>query len=108
MNHAPRSSLVGRRTVCSRLLAAALLPALAACTKKKEELRCDDTIGMNPDDANARKLLVYVDKSPEPAKSCANCALYKPGAPDACGGCAALKGPINPAGYCKSWAAKPA
>lgn len=86
---------------------AGLLPAwLLGCGKK--ELSCTDTAGLAAADLTMRTTLGYVDASPEGAKSCANCMLYKPAAADACGGCQVVKGPINPKGYCKSWAAKPA
>ncbi|MFO0667247.1 MAG: high-potential iron-sulfur protein [Polyangiaceae bacterium] len=53
-----------------------------------------------------RKTLDYSDASADPAKTCANCQLYKPAAPDQCGSCTLLKGTIHPKGFCKSWAAK--
>ncbi len=87
--------------------AAGLVPAwLVGCGKK--ELSCTDTAGLSAADLTMRTTLGYVDASPEPAKNCANCMLYKPGAPEACGGCQVVKGQINPKGYCKSWATKPA
>ncbi len=85
---------------------AGLLPAwLLGCGKK--ELSCTDTAGLSAAEIGMRTTLAYVDKSPEPAKLCEGCALYVPAAPDACGTCKVLKGPVHPKGYCKSWAAKP-
>jgi hypothetical protein len=102
-----------RRTALSRLVmtAGALgLGGLAvACEKKPAELSCTDTSGLTPDDLKTRReLLVYVDKSPDPTKKCSACALYKPAAPNTCGACSLVKGPINPDGSCKSFAPKPA
>jgi len=86
---------------------AGLLPAwLLGCGKK--ELSCMDTAGLAAPDVAMRTTLGYVDKSPEANKNCAGCALYNPGAADACGSCKVLKGPIHPQGYCKSYAPKPA
>ncbi|MBW2629495.1 MAG: high-potential iron-sulfur protein [Deltaproteobacteria bacterium] len=39
-------------------------------------------------------------------QSCSNCAFYKVGKENQCGGCTLVKGPIHPLGYCNSWAAK--
>jgi high potential iron-sulfur protein len=76
----------------------------AAC---KKELSCTDTSGLSPMDVQMRTSLGYVDKSPQPEKLCSNCLHYKPAAENQCGGCAILKGPVHPKGYCNSWAAKP-
>jgi High potential iron-sulfur protein len=84
---------------------ATLLPLLAlACSKK--ELACADTAGLLPTDIDLRNAQLYVDLSADPAKNCSNCQLYKPAAPDTCGGCTLLKGTVHPKGNCKSWAAK--
>ena len=56
-------------------------------------------------EANMRGSLGYVDASVEDGKTCSNCALYTAAtAGESCGGCTLLKGPINPDGYCISWA----
>lgn len=74
------------------------------CSKK--ELTCTDTSGLTPDEVQARTTLSYTDKSPEAGKQCNNCQQFNPGAPDQCGSCKVLKGPVSPNGYCKVWAAK--
>ncbi len=76
----------------------------AAC---KKELACTDTSGLGPADVQLRTSLGYVDRSPQPEKLCLNCLHYKAAAENQCGGCAILKGPVHPKGYCNSWAAKP-
>jgi len=100
-------------TGCSRreaLRGTVFLMVLAACGKKEEkkELSCTDTSGLSPADVEMRNVtLAYVEKTPDPAKRCDNCQQFKAApAPGACGGCTILKGPINPAGYCKSWVQK--
>ena len=96
-----------REALRSALLfgAAAMAPAvLAACGKK--ELTCTDTSGLAASDQQMRTALEYVDKSPMPGKECDNCMHFEPAAPDKCGACKILKGPIHPKGYCKSWAQK--
>ncbi len=72
----------------------------------KKELTCTDTSGLSADEAAARKTLEYTDKAPDPSKLCSNCLQFTPGAPNACGGCKVLKGPVHPSGWCKVWAAK--
>lgn len=93
-----REAFVGMATV---LIAPS---ALLGCGKKA--LSCTDTAGLSADEVNARTVLGYVDASGNPAKPCSTCQLYKPSAPDQCGGCQIMKGPVNPAGSCKSWAKK--
>lgn len=79
---------------------------LVACGKK--ELRCFDTAGLTAAEIQNRTNLKYVDATPDPAKPCEGCQFYTPAAPDQCGGCTVLKGPIHPRGYCTSWAPKKA
>jgi hypothetical protein len=93
-----RESLVGLASV---LIAPA---ALLACGKKP--LECTDTSALKPDELSLRATLAYTDTSADPTKHCADCQLYKPAAPDQCGGCQLIKGPINPKGSCKSWVKK--
>lgn len=79
---------------------------LAACGKGGGGLQCTDVAGLSPADAATRNSLSYVDASPDPTKVCSACVLYIVGQPNACGGCQVVKGPINPAGSCTSWAKK--
>ena len=101
---------ISRRDAARHLVfasAAAFVPALLAC--KKSELTCVDTMGLSPDEVAARvNTLAYVDKSPYPDKLCSGCLQYQPAMQGQCGSCKVVKGPINPAGYCKSFAPKPA
>jgi len=53
-----------------------------------------------------RKTLQYVAKSPKPDKNCVNCAQYVADKHGECGGCNLFSGPVQPKGYCASWAAK--
>jgi len=81
----------------------------AAACGKKEALRCMDTSTLSQPDLQVRMTLAYVDQSTEPGKFCSNCQQFlPPPAPGSCGACKIVKGPINPAGYCKSFLAKPA
>ena len=67
-------------------------------------LTCTDTSGMVSDEIKARDALQYVDRSPDPSKTCKNCQLFEePAAPGRCGGCSLAKGPYHPDGYCISW-----
>ena len=78
--------------------------AAVACGGKK--LSCADTTGLTPDEQNQRTALQYADNAVDPAKKCDSCSLFKPVAPDQCGTCTALKGPISPQGGCTAWVAK--
>lgn len=53
-----------------------------------------------------RKTLQYVEKSPKAEKNCANCVQYIADKYGDCGGCKLFAGPVQPKGYCASWAAK--
>ena len=100
-----------RNTVALCFVAAGGVVA-AACSKKDEgskELSCVDTSSLPPQDIQLRTSLAYVDRSPDAAKVCSNCQQFNaPAAAGSCGSCKLVKGPINPAGYCNSWAAKAA
>ncbi len=113
MKKSSPASRVGRRDAVRHLAifaASAVAPTflLAACKGGAKELSCADTTGLTPDEISMRTNLAYVDKGTDPAKQCAKCNFFKPAAPDACGSCTLVKGPINPAGNCKSFVAKTA
>lgn len=98
-------SQIDRREALIGFAAALIAPAsLLACGKKA--LVCTDTAGLSADESTARTTLGYVDQSTDPAKPCSGCQLYKAAGEGQCGGCGILKGPINPAGTCKSWVKK--
>ena len=77
---------------------------MVACGGK--HVTCTDTTGLTPEEQNQRTTLAYADQAVDPAKKCDNCSLFKPVAPDQCGSCTALKGPINAQGCCNAWVAK--
>ncbi len=99
---------LSRREVLQRSAAFGVLAVVGAgCGKEQPKaLSCTDTMGLSAADSQVRTSLAYVDNSVEPGKSCSNCQQYIPGAPDACGTCKIVKGPINPKGWCKSYVAK--
>lgn len=88
--------------------AAGLAVLASGCRKGGgSNLVCTDVSKLSEAEKAARTSLKYVDKSTEAGKSCSNCQLYKPAAQaTVCGACTVLKGPINPAGHCASWAKK--
>ncbi|MDP9150151.1 MAG: high-potential iron-sulfur protein [Myxococcota bacterium] len=71
-------------------------------------LSCSDTSALSAPEMTVRTVLAYVDTSAEPGKNCSNCQQFLPAAPDTCGACKVLKGPVSPKGYCKSFVARPA
>ncbi len=85
----------------------AVVPAgLVACSKKTS---CTDVTGLSGDEVNQRNnIAAYVDVTPDASKKCALCVQYVPAAPNACGTCKVVKGPIHPDGTCKLFVAKPA
>jgi hypothetical protein len=96
-----------RRDVLVRGAALAVL-CCAACKSQRPALRCNDTTGLAATDLQIRQTLAYVDVSLDPTKTCTGCQQFVPNpAGNACGACKVVKGPINPKGNCKSWAAKP-
>ncbi len=86
--------------------AATLIPAWALTACGKQPLSCTDATSLAAADQAMRSSLEYVDHSTDPKKLCSGCKLYTPGPQDQCGACSVVKGPINPAGNCKSWVAK--
>lgn len=80
---------------------------MLGCTSKPT-LVCTDTAGLSAEEVTMRTNTKYVDVSQFPDKKCVGCMHYVAGAPDACGGCKVVKGPIHPNGYCTLYAAKPA
>ncbi len=100
-------SKLSRRDVLQKSAALGLFAVVGtACSKEQKALSCTDTMSLSSADALVRTTLSYADKSPEAGKSCSVCQQFIPAAPAACGTCKVLKGPINPAGYCKSFAPK--
>ena len=78
---------------------------LPACEQAK--LECRDTSGLSAEELELRRSLEYQDTSPHgEVKNCQSCAFYVAAAKNECGQCTLIKGPINPHGYCNSWAKK--
>lgn len=103
-----RERLSRRETLMgSAVLGVVALVGAAACGKEKNVLSCTDTMSLSATDAQTRVSLAYVDHSSDPHRTCTNCQQFVPAAPGACGTCKVVKGPINPAGNCKSFLAKP-
>lgn len=79
----------------------------AKAEKGGGEFSCTDTSGLSESAIKMREQQEYVDKSPNEDKNCSNCQLYQPAEKEGtCGGCASLKGPIHPDGYCNLWVKK--
>ncbi|MEZ4255064.1 MAG: high-potential iron-sulfur protein [Polyangiales bacterium] len=95
-----------KATVSLPVLAGSSAWLLSGCGESKKELSCTDTSSVSATDLQLRTAQQYADKSPHADKNCANCNFYEAGAPDACGTCKVIKGPINPAGYCNAYAKK--
>jgi hypothetical protein len=85
--------------------AAVVVPGwLLACSKKPD---CNDVSALSPEELHTRnEVAKYVDQTLEAAKRCSGCAQYVAAAPNQCGGCKIVKGPINPDGACLLFAQK--
>jgi hypothetical protein len=79
----------------------------AKADKGGGEFSCTDTSGLSESAIKMREQQEYVDQSPKEDQNCLNCQLYQPAEKEGtCGGCASLKGPIHPKGYCNLWVKK--
>jgi hypothetical protein len=72
-----------------------------------DELSCSDVSQLTDAQRQTRTRQAYVEQTPDATKRCDNCTFFT-AAQNACGSCSVVPGPINPAGYCTSWAARPA
>lgn len=98
---------IGRRSLL--LGGVAGLAALAGLSSgcKKAQFSCDGVVGLSVEDIQLRRTLGYVDRSPDPKKSCMLCQQFEPAPSDgSCGRCKMFKGPIHPEGTCKVYALK--
>lgn len=106
-----RESPIDRRSLLRRAgggLALLVLAPLAAATEGcgKKELSCADTAGLSFADAQTRTTLAYTDHALDPNKPCRACRQFRSAGERSCGSCEVVKGPINPGGGCRSWAAR--
>jgi len=104
-----RKSTLSRREMLGGTVHLAVIGSmpilLSACAKP--EFSCQDVSALGEGDLELRTTLEYRDDSPhDEQKNCSSCAFYKAGKKNACGLCTLVRGPIHPAGYCNSWAAK--
>ena len=89
------------------LSASALVAWSVTGCKKGPPSSCNDVSGLSAADAEARKALEYVDRSPVAAQTCDKCQQWvEPPSADQCGGCKVMKGPVHPQGHCKVFVAK--
>ena len=68
---------------------------------------CNDLTGLTEVEIQQREQLQYVAQSNKEDQICSNCRFWQPaqeGAESICGGCQLIKGPINPNGWCQTWA----
>lgn len=82
---------------------------LAACGKDEAaSLVCANENLMTASEKSMRQTLKYTETSPDPAKTCKDCAFFKPTTgPVGCGTCEMFTGKqANAGGWCVSWSAK--
>ena len=83
-------------------------PAVAEAPANDGAADCSKlNAGLTDQDKTVRDAVGYMDQSTEADKNCTNCRFWQPDKFDGpCGGCQLFaNGAVNPAGYCKSWAA---
>jgi len=83
------------------MLQVAAVGLLAGRTKAADKVCFDPKSG----DTSLRTSMNYVERSPDPAKTCAACGFFSPTA-EGCGNCQIFNGPANAQGHCDSWGAK--
>jgi hypothetical protein len=83
------------------LLAAAAAAQAAAPAGKV----CVDFDQLDAGARSIRESLNYVEKSADPAKTCANCGFYEAKG-DGCGNCMIFTALANGNGFCDSWSSK--
>jgi hypothetical protein len=89
------------------MLSTVALPTtwLLACSKTPD---CEDVKALTPEELEVRKNAEYVPRAMQVSKKCDACIQWIAPAPDQCGGCKVLKGPVVAEGGCKLFAPKPA
>jgi hypothetical protein len=96
---------VSRRHALGSLLGVLGLPLLPVACEDPEPVACTDTRGLTEADRALRATMSYVDRSPDPKKTCSSCQHWVAAArPDLCGSCKLIKGPFHPRGSCKVFA----
>ena len=90
-------------------LGGVLLAATAAATTQTAAAAaakvCVDMEHLDAGAKSIRESLNYVEKSADPAKTCAACGFFEP-AGDGCGNCMIFTGPASATAHCDSWAPK--
>lgn len=75
----------------------------AACRRPRREFSCREAPALAPAEALVRANLGYRDRAAEPARRCESCAHFTAAAPEACGSCRLMRGPVHPEGTCSVW-----
>jgi len=103
--------MMHKMTTRREVLRRALQVPLAGAALGVFVAACDGQGGVCYDAASApdkeqREKFRYVEASPDPAKTCGNCAFFS-GELDSCGTCPVFNGgSVSHAGHCDSWAAR--
>ncbi|MDX2144552.1 MAG: high-potential iron-sulfur protein [Rhodospirillaceae bacterium] len=83
--------------------------ALAACDQGPKVEACAGPNNLTFSENSLRQASHYVEQAPDPAKNCTGCGFFTADpAGGRCGKCEIFLGPVNAAGHCDSWAARPA
>ena len=79
-----------------------LAAGLAGCKKETQQFSCSDTLD-EPDIA-ARSRVDYIERSPDPARTCDACHQWLAPSSGRCGRCKLFPGPVHPKGTCRLFA----
>ena len=98
--------IISRRHALTMFAASSGLALIGCSGAPPSSLRCDDVTGLSANDADFRRGQGYAERSTRPGRRCDTCNFYEAGAPEACGGCTVIRGPIHPEGYCNLWVSR--
>lgn len=103
MNNAKNQPNLARRQALRVIGQGVVGAVVLAKTSDAFAVKCDAEI--DGKSKKMRKALQYVEKSKQKGKNCANCLQYiEPKKGEKCGGCKLFSGPVEPEGYCLSYA----
>ena len=96
MEHPSRRAFIGSSL--------ALAAGLVGCKKQEPEFSCTEAVKLVEADHLARVSADYIERSPDPARTCALCRQWLPPAEGLCGGCKLFGGPVHAKGTCRLFA----
>ena len=94
----------GRRQILLAALPGLLVWLGASGCRQATPFACTDVRGLTAEAIRARDDVGYVDRAPDPERTCDRCNQWAAPAGEGCGGCRLFQGPVHPNGYCRVFA----